>query len=336
MSKENITTFAPVAIPTLCRYEHFKRCLESLEKCTDADKTDVYVGLDYPPSEKYVEGWEKIDKYLVEKEKQNGFQNLYVRRRNHNCGVGNPNSNGMLLLKEIQHLSDRYIFTEDDNEFSPNFLQYMNWGLQEFRNDNSILAICGFKRVDTSTLKNNVYKYPRFNVWGYGQWYEKRDKLDKYKDLSLLKSILDDMSFLDVFTPNLYKGASIISMIRENVIYGDFMPAFLPKEEQYCLFPTISMVKNHGQDGSGLHGGSKEGVELYENLVIDTSNEFAPRIVEDLYQPVLKKLYDKTYHKSLKRKMRCVMDFSLYKLTGRVMVHNYKDPWYKVTLKKVR
>ena len=62
--------YAPVYIPTLNRYEHFKRCLESLERCTDADKTDVYVGLDYPPSEKYVAGWKKIDEYLKEKEKK--------------------------------------------------------------------------------------------------------------------------------------------------------------------------------------------------------------------------------------------------------------------------
>ncbi len=51
-----ITTYAPVLIPTLNRYEHFKRCLESLELCTGADKTDVYVGLDFPPSEKYHKG----------------------------------------------------------------------------------------------------------------------------------------------------------------------------------------------------------------------------------------------------------------------------------------
>ena len=51
--------FAPVIIPTLNRYEHFRKCLESLEACTGAEKTDVYVALDFPPSEKYVEGWKK-------------------------------------------------------------------------------------------------------------------------------------------------------------------------------------------------------------------------------------------------------------------------------------
>ena len=119
--------FAPIIIHTLNRYKHFKRCLESLERCTCADQTDVYVGLDYPPSDKYVEGWKKIDAYLVEKEKNNGFKRLYVKRRNHNYGVGNDNSNGSALMKEVKEVSNCYIFTEDDNEFSPDFLSYCNW-----------------------------------------------------------------------------------------------------------------------------------------------------------------------------------------------------------------
>ena len=50
---QEIKEFAPVLIPTLNRYEHFKRCLESLERCTWAEKTDVYVALDFPPSDKF-------------------------------------------------------------------------------------------------------------------------------------------------------------------------------------------------------------------------------------------------------------------------------------------
>ena len=48
--------YSPVIITTLNRHEHFRQCLESLERCTDADKTNVYVALDYPPSERYMDG----------------------------------------------------------------------------------------------------------------------------------------------------------------------------------------------------------------------------------------------------------------------------------------
>ena len=75
-----IKQYAPVVIPTLNRYEHFKRCLESLEGCTGAEHTDVYVALDYPPSDKYVEGWKKMDAYLAEKEIYPEKRNVHIRK----------------------------------------------------------------------------------------------------------------------------------------------------------------------------------------------------------------------------------------------------------------
>ena len=103
-----IKQYAPVIIPTLNRFDHFKRCLESLEKCTGAEHTDVYVALDYPPSEKYIDGWKKIGAYLVEKEKNNSFANLCVTRRERNYGVGHENSNGAVMLREVEQKYDRY------------------------------------------------------------------------------------------------------------------------------------------------------------------------------------------------------------------------------------
>lgn len=46
----------PICIPTCNRYEHLKRCVESLSKCTLASETDLIISVDYPPSDKYVDG----------------------------------------------------------------------------------------------------------------------------------------------------------------------------------------------------------------------------------------------------------------------------------------
>lgn len=51
--------YAPIYIPTLCRYEHFKQCIESLAQCEGASETEVYVALDYPAKESHLEGYEK-------------------------------------------------------------------------------------------------------------------------------------------------------------------------------------------------------------------------------------------------------------------------------------
>ena len=61
---ENINKFAPVIIPTLNRYDHFHRLVESLSKSPEAKETELVIGLDYPPSEKYMDGFCKIRDYI--------------------------------------------------------------------------------------------------------------------------------------------------------------------------------------------------------------------------------------------------------------------------------
>ena len=92
---------APVTIPTLCRYEHFKRCIESLSRCTLADKTEVYVALDYPAKESHWDGYNKIKDYLLSHKEDNlGFKKLIVIQRSRNYGLGEE-GNIMTLRKEI-------------------------------------------------------------------------------------------------------------------------------------------------------------------------------------------------------------------------------------------
>ena len=79
--------YAPVIIPTLNRFNHLKRCLESLEQCSGAGYTAVYVGLDYPPSECYEEGWREVTSYLEYKKDNNRFRSFNVFQRSINFGI---------------------------------------------------------------------------------------------------------------------------------------------------------------------------------------------------------------------------------------------------------
>ena len=311
--------YAPVVIPTLCRYEHFKRCVDSLEQCAGADLTDVYIGLDYPPSDKYRSGWERIDKYLSEKEKSNGFKNLFVRRRDHNCGVGRNGSNGNLLLEEVKKVSDCYILSEDDNEFAPSFLHFMNWGLNSYRDDDRIFAICGYNEVSTGLTDCNVYAYPLYTGWGYGMWFKKRTKISKYKDFDVLKEEAKKFRLSLIWTPEFMHSYHILRMIHRRVFYGDSIIGCIPENERYCIFPTESLVRNHGWDGSGLHGSrSSKDLRLAQNLPMDMSPTFVPNIGNHLCRPELKAIYIKHYSKRdpvLKVILR-KLAFTLWILTG--------------------
>lgn len=275
-----IEQYAPVLIPTLNRYEHFKRCLESLERCTGADMTDVYVGLDYPPSDKYRKGWEKIDLYLKEKEKMHCFKNLYVRRRDHNCGVGKPGSNGSLLLEEIKKVSDRYIESEDDNEFSPNFLVYMNKAFEMFKDNERIMCVSGYNHRELQNISSDsVYCSYDAPAYGLGFWCDKKKKYDKWTYENLLTEIKHKpiISLKMAFSyPRILNMA--ITMIKEKENYGDVRYAtYNMFHNTFCLCPTLSLSRNWGCDGSGLHSGFIEGIEKNE---ISSERDFAISEIE--------------------------------------------------------
>lgn len=275
-----ITTYAPVLIPTLNRYEHFKRCLESLEHCTGADKTDVYVGLDFPPAEKYADGWKKIDEYLSEKVKNHGFRNLFVRKRETNCGVGKPNSNATLLRKEIESSVEYYISSEDDNEFSPNFLEYMNKCLLRFKDDDRIIKVCGynFEMEFPEMYRNNFYLSKTGCAWGTGSWVKKMPFMSKYYNLDYLRNIVrNDITYGLLLNRNSECINYIIWMLKSRRLHGDAIwEIYCVLEDKYIILPTKSKSRNHGNDGTGTHSlkMDTEQNEFYSKQEMDGENTF--------------------------------------------------------------
>lgn len=298
--------FAPVLIATLNRYTHFRRCLESLEKCTDAQYTDVHVALDYPPSEKYVEGWKKIDEYLKEKEEHNSFKNLIVYRRDHNYGVCREGGNYEVLIDDICKDYDRYILTEDDNEFSPCFLQYMNKSFEKFYDDERVFLICGYnyKMEFPEMYRNNFYLSKWGCPWGTGEWVHKRKELKAFCSESKLKEcLLNDDTYHLLKERNPRVLLSAIKMIKNHELLADSIKGvYSTLFDRYCLMPRESMVRNWGNDGTGDHSKrmnkSQNDYFVSQNITKNEYFEFTNDIFT--YEPVFLKRQHFEKKKSLK------------------------------------
>mgnify|MGYP002959656942 CR=1 FL=1 len=250
--------FAPVIIPTLNRYSHFKQCLESLEACTLADKTVVYVALDYPPSQKYVDGWKKIDNYLRDKESHNNFMKLIVYRRHTNCGVGGLNSNSNLLHTEMQEKYDCYIISEDDNVFSPNFLEYMNCCFSRFKNDDNIVAICGYTQPYPFVNENNSYFFHKTDMscWGYGLWSSKIQKIEKEIKSGFFEKSFSVHNIIKIKKYGLNRLYQYLSYVLRNQkkyfwVTDCVISCYVILTDKYVINPTVSKVRNIGWDESG-------------------------------------------------------------------------------------
>ena len=193
-SIDSIREWAPVLIPTMCRYSHFKRLIESLNNCIGAYNTDVYVALDYPLKESQKEGWSQIKEYLSTKTFV--FKKLVVYERDYNYGLGEK-GNMAKLCEDVLKNYKVYIRSEDDNIFSKNFLIYINKGLQKFKDNDSVISICGYSFFYNYKFQDNTFfcNQQDFNAWGHAGWVDKQ-KLIENIDYTYFKIKLWDFKAL--------------------------------------------------------------------------------------------------------------------------------------------
>ncbi len=253
--------YAPVIIPTLNRIEHLKRCIESLKNNNFAIFTELYIALDYPPSDRYVEGYNRVRAYL--EEGIEGFKEVHLIIRDKNYG---PILNGRDLERIILEKYDRYIFTEDDNEFSPCFLEYMDTGLERYENDHDIIAICAdrttFSDYDTSA---DLVKATYFSAYGYGTWKSKIEDINRTINREYIESICCSRSKMRRLRENDIRTVSFLAstLLRKEPIYQtetgevplidtSYM-IYACAEQKYSIFCPKTMVRNWGYDGSGAN-----------------------------------------------------------------------------------
>ena len=265
-----MNNYAPILIPTLNRFEHFKRCVESLSQCTHAEKTDLYIALDYPLKESHWEGYNKIEKYI---HGISGFNTITVLKRNENYGALKNYFEGN---KEILEKFDRIIFTEDDNEFSINFLDFINKGLEKFKDDKNITAICGYNYPIEipDQYMHNYYYYKDFSAWGYGIWKD-RYKTFYYTPQEQSEFLRNWRYALQAYKIAGQKIRSHLNTIKLNLpLYGDGVISLENiKYDKYCIFPAVSKVRNRGHDGSGVHCGYTEN-DIFLTQEIDDNKDF--------------------------------------------------------------
>lgn len=189
--------YAPVAVTTLNRYEHLKELIDSLEKNTWVEYTDLIISLDYPPNEKYVEGYEKNKKYLQSKKRNNKFRKVTIFEQDKNLG---SSKNSRWLKEYMIQNYDRWITAEDDVVFAPNFLMYIDKGLELFEDDYTVQAICGCHDLDKISHNGNVIKQVWYHPHGNATWKNKYIKLkDNCYDILLNPDNYSIASILDLF-----------------------------------------------------------------------------------------------------------------------------------------
>lgn len=297
-----MSNYAPVLICTLNRYEHFKKCIESLMACKGSHKTDLFIGFDYPLHEKHSDGYEKIKSYLPS---ISGFKSINITYREQNWGI---NDNWENMINYVFEEHDRLIISEDDNTFSNSFLDFVNQGLEVYFNREDIFSISGYNypfKVPT-WLKHDAYLAPAFSGWGVGVWRSKYNKVDW--SLERFNKLLNQNYKLiknnyELWLPNL------LEIRDKQVSKGDgILLMHMIEHKMYSLFPTNTKVINWGHDGTGENGGYND---LYRNQkLIEESKQmiFSKDLMPD---PRMLNYFSKQLKIPLKEKIKATIPSSM-------------------------
>ena len=257
--------YYPIIIPTLNRYEHLKDCIDSLARCIGAENTPLYISLDYPPTEEYRDGYNKIKEYLPT---INGFKTVTVFEQEENLG---SEKNCSFLKSYVSRYYKAYILTEDDNIFSPNFLEYVNLGLDKFSGTPRVTSISGYNFVELYDQNGCDFFYrPVCSAWGVGRWFDKDKELESKMTMDFFRKVLGSWRLSwKVFITNASDLRLLMRMAQDQVVWNDVARCIINiVEDRYELAPAISMSKNMGHDGSGEHCGVASS-DLYSKQVID-------------------------------------------------------------------
>ncbi len=240
---------APIAISTYSRINHLKQTIEALQKNTLAKESELYIFSDAP---------KKSDEEIVVRIRQyahsvTGFKKVHVIERKKNGRINN-NRGGM---KQLLDKYGKCIFLEDDIVTAAGFLQFMNEALDYYENDNRIDFVSGYviPRIKLKNYKSDCFLLGRFESWGFGMWkrslknfrYIPKKKYDlicnNKKELrKLLRRTGEDAEFL------------IKKDYNREMDGGDIKAWFWQfVNNTYTVYPKRTLVKNIGNDGSGVH-----------------------------------------------------------------------------------
>ena len=251
--------YAPVLITVMNRKEHLQRCVESLQQNPFAKDTDLFISVDYP-LEPYDIGWENVIEYTTT---ITGFKTITVYTQDQNLGIcGNRD----YLIERIRERGyDRFIFTEDDNTFSPNFIEFMDRALKKFKDNSKVFCICS-QTCRYIEMQGNYFLSPWVSVWGAGYWLNKWDQAKgtitaDWYNKKVFRSLYALGSLYSMSPALFFQLGHSLSADSSPMWFENGDPQFIDFVQSiYCIiekkcavYPKIRMERNWGYDGSGAN-----------------------------------------------------------------------------------
>jgi len=245
---------APIIVLVYNRFEHFKKCIGSLQENALSSESVIYIVSDAASTPEDEIAVNQIREFALS---ITGFKEKKYLFRKKNLGAHDSCDEA---IKEVLSENDSFIILEDDIFVAPNFLRYMNDGLLFYKNDYNIFSICGFKLPFAlpPVYNKEVYFYPGISPWGFATWKERWESVNFGYENRYAKLKEDKKMYKKFLSIGFYIKGILIADSKQEIVAGDLRIYYhMFKNNMASVFPIVSKSQNWGYDGSGLHCGNK-------------------------------------------------------------------------------
>ncbi|WP_027218053.1 hypothetical protein [Butyrivibrio fibrisolvens] len=258
------TKCAPVLITTCNRVGYLKELINSLKNNKYSEYTDIFISIDYPPSEKYIDGYKEVVSYIDQEKENNNFLSFNVFKQEKNLGAIN---NSFFLLDTIKNDYDSYIYSEDDNVLANNTLEYINTCLQKYKYSKDIICVCANNPDGKTDIIEKVVTHRYYSPYVTGWWIDKNEKFAEWSTAStIINNAKNVRSMLKLrkYNPgcfNLLVNGFLLNKNNRTYTFENGEPTcidvyknlYMFFNDKKAVYPSGNLIYNNGRDGSGIN-----------------------------------------------------------------------------------
>lgn len=310
-SIQSTTKLAPVVLFVYSRPEHTKRTIEALKLNKEAIDTDLYIFCDAPnpkATEKQLAEIYATHVYLNSLKEGFGKINLEISEVHRGAGKAIIRGISIVLAKY-----GKCIILENDMEVEPLFLEYMNKGLEAYKDEKKVYGIAStsYKFQLPWWYNKDLYLLKRPQSWGWATWFDRWQNVDW--DVKDFEKIVASQRIQKLFNIG---GNDLYYMLKDQMEgrtdTWDLQWAWhMFKQKGYFVYTRWSFQKNCGFDGSGTHCGNDNQIQNffaplypYKSLEIDFTTLKPSRIIinrfRDYYDTYISFIRKKTLKTRIK------------------------------------
>jgi hypothetical protein len=238
---------APVVLFVYNRLDHTKKTIKALQNNTLAKKTDLFIFSDNAKNEMAEKDVKQVREFI---QSIDGFKTIHIIKRTENFGLAKSIISG---VTEVINKYEKVIVLEDDLVSSHKFLEFMNAALEYYKNEKKVWHISGWNYTLDKFIENDVFLWRAMNCWGWATWKDRWIKYERNIDKTI-----SDFSKEDIINFSFNNYRDFWKQILDNKskkinTWAIFWYATIFKNGGLCLNPSISYIKNIGQDGTGTN-----------------------------------------------------------------------------------